>query len=282
MTILEEVGVYVENDEALALLDGAGARIDKATGRVLIPSSVVEKALETAPGRIRVYDRFGKVAMDLGEDRVHFNPGSAALRVYDFAEQRARTPITADVVAFATLTDALPNYAAQSTGVIPGDVPEMLADRYRLYLGLLFSAKPIVTGTFEKQAFKVMHEMLSAVAGDADRLREQPLAIFDCCPSPPLIWSDLTAQALIDCARTGLPAELVSMPLTGATAPVTLAGAVTQHCAENLSGIAIHQLANPGSPIVYGGSPACFDMRKGTTPMRSASTWVCLPTPIWG
>jgi trimethylamine--corrinoid protein Co-methyltransferase len=272
MTILEEIGVFVENEEALALLDGAGARIDKSSGRVLIPSSVIENALASAPGRIRVYDRFGKVAMDLGEDRVHFNPGSAALRVYDFAEQRARTPVTTDVVAFATLTDALPNYAAQSTGVIPGDVPEMLADRYRLYLGLLYSSKPIVTGTFEKQAFEVMHEMLSAVAGGADRLRERPLAIFDCCPSPPLIWSDLTAQALIDCARTGLPAELVSMPLTGATSPVTLAGAVTQHCAENLSGIAIHQLANPGSPIIYGGSPACFDMRKGTTPMGAVET----------
>ena len=74
---------------------------------------------------------------------------------------------------FATLADALPNFAAQSTGVIPGDVPEMLADRYRLYLGLLFSSKPIVTGTFEKQAFAAMHEMLSAVVGDADRLRRR-------------------------------------------------------------------------------------------------------------
>ena len=86
------------------------------------------------------------------------------------------------------------------------------------------------------------------------------------------MWSDLTAQALIDCARSGIPAELVSMPLTGATAPVTLAGAVTQHCAESLSGILIHQLAHPGAPIIYGGSPACFDMRKGTTPMGAVET----------
>ena len=78
-----------------------------------------------------------------------------------------------------------------------------------------------------------MHEMLAAVAGDAEKLREKPMAIFDCCPSPPLKWSDLTAQALIDCARTGIVAELISMPLTGATSPVTLAGAVTQHCAES-------------------------------------------------
>jgi trimethylamine--corrinoid protein Co-methyltransferase len=57
-----------------------------------------------------------------------------------------------------------------------------------------------------------------------------------------------------------------------ATAPVTLAGAVTQHCAENLSGIVIHQLASPEAPIIYGGSPACFDMRKGTTPMGAVET----------
>jgi trimethylamine--corrinoid protein Co-methyltransferase len=155
---------------------------------------------------------------------------------------------------------------------VPDDVPEEIADRYRVYIALQHSIKPVVTGTFKVEAFRVMHEMLATVAGDQDRLREKPIAIFDCCPSPPLMWSDLTTQALIDCARTGLPAELVSMPLTGATSPVTLTGAVTQHCAECLSGIVIHQLATPGAPIIYGGSPACFDMRKGTTPMGAVET----------
>jgi trimethylamine--corrinoid protein Co-methyltransferase len=270
MEILEKVGVFVENDEAVELLTGAGAKV--VGGRVMIPSTIVEKALETAPSRIRLYDRHGEVAMDLGENRLHFNPGSAALRIFDHELNDARTPVTSDVIKYARLTDALPHYAAQSTGMIPGDVPEDIADRYRVFLGLLNSAKPIVTGTFKIEAFKVMHEMLSAVSGSAESLMEKPMAIFDCCPSPPLMWSDLTCQALIDCARTGLPAELISMPLTGATAPVTLSGAVTQHCAENLSGITIHQLARAGSPIIYGGSPACFDMRKGTTPMGAIET----------
>jgi len=272
LAILEKVGVFVENNEALELLDAAGARLDSEKGRVLIPPHLVIRALATAPGRIRIFDRLGECAMDLGGDRVHFNPGSAALRVYDYALGKARTPITEDVIAFSTLIDALPNYAAQSTGIIPGDVPQDLADRFRLFVALQFSIKPVVTGTFGKEAFKSMHAMLCAVAGGEEELRQKPLAIFDCCPSPPLMWSDLTAQALIDCARTGVPAELVAMPLTGATAPVTLAGAVTQHCAENLSGIVIHQLARAGSPIIYGGSPACFDMRKGTTPMGAVET----------
>jgi trimethylamine--corrinoid protein Co-methyltransferase len=62
------------------------------------------------------------------------------------------------------------------------------------------------------------------------------------------------------------------MPLAGAAAPVTLLGAVTQHAAECLSGIAIHQLAYAGSPIVWGGAPSTFDMRKGGTPFGSVET----------
>ena len=62
------------------------------------------------------------------------------------------------------------------------------------------------------------------------------------------------------------------MPLAGATAPVTLAGAIVQHAAECLSGIKIHQLAKPGSPIVWGGAPAIFDMRTGNTPMGAIET----------
>jgi trimethylamine--corrinoid protein Co-methyltransferase len=92
------------------------------------------------------------------------------------------------------------------------------------------------------------------------------------CPSPPLIWSKFGADNLIELARAGVPAEMVSMPLAGAAAPVTLLGAITQHAAECLSGITIHQLAQPGAPIVWGGAPAIFDMRKGTTPMGAIET----------
>jgi len=87
-----------------------------------------------------------------------------------------------------------------------------------------------------------------------------------------LIWSELTCRSLLDCARAGIPAELVSMPLTGAAAPVTLREAVVQHCAESLSGVVLSQLASPGAPIIYGGAPSAFDMRHGTTPMGAIET----------
>jgi trimethylamine--corrinoid protein Co-methyltransferase len=62
------------------------------------------------------------------------------------------------------------------------------------------------------------------------------------------------------------------MPLGGATAPVTLREMIVQHCAESLSGVLLHQLAAPGAPLVWGGSPAAFDMRHGTTPMGAVET----------
>ena len=84
-------------------------------------------------------------------------------------------------------------------------------------------------------------------AGGSDALRQHPRAIFDVCPSPPLNWSEFASQNLVDLARAGVPAEIVSMPLAGATAPVTLAGSVVQHAAECISGITIHQLATARS-----------------------------------
>jgi len=73
-------------------------------------------------------------------------------------------------------------------------------------------------------------------------------------------------------ALAHVPAQIVSMPLAGVAAPVTLLGSIVQHAAESLSGIAIHQQANPGAPIVWGGAPAIFDMRHGTTPMGAIET----------
>lgn len=270
MDVLEKTGVLVENEEALQLLKDAECELRDHT--VWISEDIVHRALETVPHSIKVYDREGRLAMTLEEDHVYFDPGSAALTILDSETKQSREPKSQDLVRFATLTDALTNIAAQSTGLISTDVPKEIQDRYRLYIALQYCTKPVVTGTFAVESFKIMKEMLVAVRGSEDKLKEKPLAIFDCCPSPPLKWSNLTCQNLIDAAKAGIPAELVSMPLTGATSPVTLAGTLVQLTAENLSGIVIHQLTHPGAPIIFGGSPAAFDMRKGTTPMGAVET----------
>jgi len=269
--VLAKTGVLVENREAAALLRDHGSA-EGPSGRILLPRGLVESSLGSAPATIRMFDRSGNHSRVVGGDEVHFDPGSAALRLFDHRTQTEREARTADVIAFVRLVDRLDHFHFQSTGLISSDVPEHVADAYRLFLSLRWSSKPVVTGTFLVEGFAPMSAMLSAVRGGSGRLREKPLAIFDACPSPPLLWTTLTAQSLIDCARAGIPSELVAMPLTGATAPATIAGALVQLTAENLSGLAIAQCASAGAPVIFGGSPASFDMRTGNAPMGAIET----------
>ncbi len=270
--LLVDPGVLIHYDEALRLLGDAGAEVDMESRVARIPRSLAEKAVETAPNSFHLYDLDGGPAVHYGGDDVHFDPGSAAIEIMDHEARESRTPVTADCENYVRLAEMLPQIDAVATSIVCGEVPQAMGDWYRLYLLLLYARKPIVTGTFSIESFSIMHELLVAVAGSAEALAEKPRAIFDACPSPPLMWSDITCANLIDAARVGVPAELIPMPLMGATGPATIIGSAVQHAAEALSGIAIHQLANPGSPIVWGGSPSYFDMRTGAPPMGAMAT----------
>jgi trimethylamine:corrinoid methyltransferase-like protein len=272
LTLLERQGVMVENAEALKLLGDAGAKIDRAGQRVRLGRKLVEDALASTPAEINLYDRSGAKPFAVHGDEVHFDPGSAAVTMLDHGSQSERKAATGDVVDFYKLVETLENIHLQSTGLIAADVPAAMSDAYRLYLGLCLSEKPFVTGTFRVEGFKPMKDMLAAVRGGEGELARKPLAIFDACPSPPLKWSNLTTQSLIDSARAGVPSELISMGMTGATSLATIAGTLVQHVAESVSGVAICQLAQKGAPVIFGGSPSSFDMRKGTTPMGAIET----------
>jgi trimethylamine--corrinoid protein Co-methyltransferase len=254
--ILHELGFFLENHEALELLDAAGASIDAKRRQVFLPPEMIERAVTSAPATVCLYDTAGEFVVEMGSDTVCFDPGSAALNVLDPETNEIRPALTPDFVAFSKVVDQLEHIRAQSTAMICSDIPQGMADRYRLYLALLYSKKPIVTGTFAKESFNIMKEMLVAVRGSTEALKKKPLAIFDACPSPPLKWSE----------------EYVSMPLTGATAPITLLGAIVQHAAETLAGVVISQTVQAGAPVIWGGSPSAFDMRHGTTPMGSIDT----------
>jgi trimethylamine--corrinoid protein Co-methyltransferase len=272
LVILEKQGIFVENEEAIKLFKEAGMKVDDSTQRVFITPQIVEISLSSTPSVIKLYDRTAEKEFVVGEDEVHFNPGSTAVTILDHKTQEERKAVTEDLINFTRLTDCLEHIHFQCTGIISSDVPDVISDSYRLYIGLLFSSKPMVTGTFRVEGFKPMYDMLVAIRGSEKNLADKPLAIFDACPSPPLKWSNLTAQSLIDSARAGVPSQLISMGMTGATSPVTIAGTLVQHVAENLCGLVICQLAKKGAPVIFGGSPSSFDMRKGTTPMGAIET----------
>jgi trimethylamine--corrinoid protein Co-methyltransferase len=258
-------GIKVQSAEARELLAAAGSEVDEAAQVVRIPEKAVRAALETVPHEFFLFDRRGNPKVQYGGDAVHFDPGSSGVHVLDPETGEHKSSETKDLARLVKVTEMLPQYDAQSTAVVCNEIPKEVGDLFRLYVVLMLSEKPIVTGSFSIKTLGAMIDMLAIYAGGRSALTSKPQAVFDVCPSPPLIWSSFGAG-------NGVPAEIVSMPLAGAGAPVTLLGSIVQHAAECLSGITIHQLAKPGAPIVWGGAPAIFDMRKGGTPMGAVET----------
>ncbi|MFA5141267.1 MAG: trimethylamine methyltransferase family protein [Elusimicrobiota bacterium] len=270
--VLCGLGVAVHNETVLELLSSHGAKVDKASKKVLFTPDLLDKALKTVPRSFKLYDVLGAETHDFSGDNVYFTPGSSTVYILDNETWKIRKPSSDDYVRYVRLMSRLAHIASQSTAFIPADVHERISDSYRLYLNLLYCEKPVVTGTFTAEAFAPMLDLQLAVRGSEAALKAKPLTVFSACPTSPLKWSGATSQNLLDCAAHGVPVEYIAMPLTGFMAPVTLVGTLVQHTAETLSGIVITQCASPGAPALYGGSPAAFDVRYETTPMGAAET----------
>ena len=270
--VLTEVGIDIGDEETQALLVEHGASADGDDGRVRLADGMVESALATTPSSFSLHDVFGEETHRFDGRRTYFTPGSAAINILDRTSQQIRPAVTRDLVNLAKVVSGLDGIDAQSTALMSSDVAEGITDSYRLYLNLLHCEKPVVTGAFSIEGFFVIRDLLLAVRGSNEALAEKPLAILTCCPTAPLRWTEEGAQNLLQCARHRIPAEIIPVPLTGFMAPVTLVGTMIQHTAEVLSGVVIAQLVQPGTPLLFGGSPAIFDLRFETTPMGAVET----------
>jgi len=264
LNILNRVGVRIEHEEVLNMLRDIGAEVDLNKKIVRIPEHIVREALKRTPPIVRLYHRDGKNYVELYGWSTYFVVGSAAYYYIDWRTGEIRRPMTRDLADVAKLADALPNTHIMSTALVPADIPEIVADRWRMYVVLKRCSKPIDTGAFTIEGVPDAAKLMKAVVGE-ENVSRKPFMIFAICSSPPLKWSSLTVQNLMDCAKYGIPVHIIPMPQTGGTAPATLAGAVLQANAEFLSGVVIAQFTKPGTPIVYSGSPTVFDQRFATS-----------------
>lgn len=269
LSVLEQQGVLIEDEAARAKLAGYGVAADPVDHRVRFPRAVVEKAISTAPSSITLHDRDGNAAATLAGDEVHFVPASSALRVLDRKTQQAREATSRDFVEYVKLADGLKNISYLSTAFIPRDVPQDLADAWRLYLALAHSKRPVVSGAFTSYGVPRMGELMLRFRSSREDLAARPMALFTCCPNTPLRWGEDPICNILDCAEWGIPIEVVPVLLLGMISPATTVGALVLHTAEVLSGLTVAQLARPGTPVVFGGAPAAFHMQLMTNPMTA-------------
>ncbi len=259
LEILETVGQRVHHAEALGLLREAGCGVAEPD-LVTVPRELVERARETAPAVVGVFDRDGRPAMSLGGYATYFGNGSAVTSVYDLETGERRPTVLADGVQAARLCDALPNIDFVMAYAHPSacDPHVALLESFRAMVAN--TTKPVVITAEGAADLRVMWEIGCALRGGAEELREKPYFALYGEPTSPLRHPADSVGKLLLCADHGIPAIYSPAPLAGGTAPITVAGHVAQGTAESLFGLVLHQLRRPGAPFVFGIGPAVLDM----------------------
>jgi trimethylamine--corrinoid protein Co-methyltransferase len=268
--LLAEVGIEVRGKGLRQRLLDQGLPVDHGGTRILFPRDVVERAIASAPRSVQLFDRDGNLHADLGDDRVHFVPGSSGLKVLDHRTGEVRLATTADFVEYIRVGDGLAHIAYLATAFSTNlDIEPQVSDAWRLYLALTNTKRPIVSGAFTEHGVERMVEMMALFRDDLDDLRARPMSIFTITATGNFRYSEDSCQNLIDCVEAGIPVEIVPVTLMGLIAPVTVVGATVFHTVDVLAGITMAQLIRPGAPVLFGGAPATFHMKLASSPMAA-------------
>ncbi|MGE5541485.1 MAG: trimethylamine methyltransferase family protein, partial [Bacillota bacterium] len=215
MRVLESTGVEVRHEVALDLLKKAGGRADGS--RAFIPARLVDRALETAPSRITLWDREGNPVMPLDEGRTYFGGSSDNPEILDPYLRQRRPLNRADVVLATRLCDALPNVDFIMSGGLVSDVDPQVADRVAFKEMALNTTQPLMFCGAGRRSLDDIVETAAAVAGGLDGLTARPFICHYSEPVSPLTHSTDAVDKLLRCSELGLPCVYIPMPMAGAT-----------------------------------------------------------------
>lgn len=291
LKILERTGIAIEHDAARELLRTHGCAVDGE--RVRIQPGLVKQALASAPDRVLLYSRNDEPAVDLGADRSYFGTGSDTPTYIDPYTGEMEPTDRESVRTFARLCDALPNIDFVMSMGIAREQPGSSSFVHQYAAMQEGTVKPIVfTAQGRKDIEPIYQIALAAAGGDEGLLRRHPRCLLYTEPISPLVLTRDSMEMVLFCAEKSLPLTYPSGIMCGGTAPVTLAGGLALANAETLAALTVLQLANPGSPYIYGGNVSVMDMRTSVFTYASPEFHLAFAAfcdlgrhyrlPVWG
>jgi len=269
LKILSETGMIVSSQRALKLLDEAGAQVNFQKQLVRFPKRLVEDSLKSVPKKITLYrTRSKEIAFVLGDGKTHTVTDGDEVFLLDSETGKRREITKSDVVQLVRIADALPSIDMILPPGQPQDVPSKATALHGVDAVLSNSEKPLFFSGEDLSLTKTVIEMARVVSEETD-LSKHPVMMCEFSPTSPLNWQENAIDPLIETVKSGIPCSILAMPLSGVSAPFTLAGQLVLTNAEVLSGIVISQIARNSAPIEYAQCHSNFDMRKSTMAFAS-------------
>jgi len=116
-------------------------------------------------------------------------------------------------------------------------------------------------------------EMVRLANGiDHDAFRSRPHVWTNINTNSPRQLDTAMCLGIIDFAEAGQASIMTPFTLSGAMAPVSLAGALVLQHAEALAAITLAQVVRRGAPVIYGAFTSNVDMRSGSPAFGTPET----------
>ncbi len=278
--LLEELGLQCFNEKAVEIFKSNGCeaeRRDERSYTVRIPKAVLAEFVSKAPSKVKLGARDPKntLMLDAEVPRIYFGSGSETniwldsamedfvsekepsrkRRLAIFSQKRGTVKRLSTAARLAEELDNL-DFFIRPVNIQDDDITPENHDVNKFYASLSNITKHVMAGLTNIGQLDNIVRMAEILAGGKEALRDNPIVSFiTCTVKSPMEMVDDATEKLIEFSLRGLPFVVSSSPQGGSTAPVQEGGMVAQINAEILSGVALSQMVNPGTPVIYGSVP---------------------------
>ncbi|MCP3877855.1 MAG: trimethylamine methyltransferase family protein [Sulfitobacter sp.] len=263
MRLLEEQGIEVMGNQALALFRQAGAELED-DGRVRIDRHLLMETLATAPEYFDLTPRNPDNRIRIGGNHIHFGLVSGPPNVHDCINGRRIGNFTdyQNLIRLGQYFNVLSFFGNQA--IAPVDLPANSRHLDTTLINLSLSDKPFFASGIGGGRARDAVELTALARGmSLEEMSHSPSILTNVNVNSPRKLDDSMAYGAMQMAMLGQAVTVTPFTLMGAMTPATMAAALVQQNAEALLGIALVQLTRPGTPTVYGGFTSNVDMRSG-------------------
>ncbi len=260
-TLLERVGIEVGNfPEALDIFREGGC--DVTDTRVRFPAGLARSLLSTAPRTFTQHARNPAHDVVIGDPHLVFAPAYGSPFVRDLEGGR-RYATLQDFENFARLTHMTSSlHHGGGTLCEPVDLP-VNKRHFDMVLAHIRNHDKAFMGsvTAPERAQDTVDMADIAFGGEVAAGKTVLLSL--CNANSPMSWDYNMLGSAKVYAENNQACLITPFILSGAMAPVTVAGTATQTLAEAMAGMAFCQLVRPGAPVVFGSFASSISMQSG-------------------
>lgn len=256
LSLLATSGVVFEpGTEAETIFRRAGCDVS-SDGVVRFPEDVIRMALGVTPRRVTLWNRDGTSSIEIDCRHTWFFPGMTCIQILDPHSREKRASTREDLATVTRLADGLDNIDGVCVACKNVSRTDRFGEIDEFACMVENTAKPLEYLCENAKSLSAVIEMASAVRGGHAELRRKPYFLQLVTPLP-LNYAATHIDQIILAARAGVPVSTGTLPIGGATSPITTAGCMVHSLATDFAGMALAQLTRRGAFCV-GSSDVCF------------------------